>query len=80
MRSFISHRTSKIATLGADYDVTKNDRLSASFTYNDRIGDPRQSEHNLLFDATGATVADFDRIGVGTEHEVEHARVGNVQA
>jgi len=67
---FISHRTSKIATLGADYDVSKNDRLSASFTYNDRIGDPRQSEHNLLFDATGATVADYDRIGLGTEHEV----------
>lgn len=67
---FTSERTSKIATVGADYDLTKADQLSGSFTYNDRSGSPRQDEHNLLFDTAGAVAGDFDRNGRGSEHEV----------
>jgi outer membrane receptor protein involved in Fe transport len=67
---FTSRRTSKIATLGAGYDLTKADRLSGSFTYNDRVGAPQQRERNRLFDAAGIMTGDYDRNALGTEHEV----------
>jgi outer membrane receptor protein involved in Fe transport len=69
-RSFLSHRTAKIATLGAGYDVTPADRLSGNVTYNDRSGSPRQRERNEVFDPTGALVGDSDRNALATEHQV----------
>ena len=69
-RSLISHRTARIVTLGAGYDLTPVDRLTGSFTYNDRIGAPQRAERDRLFDAAGGLTGDFDRFGPGTEHEV----------
>ena len=75
--TFISHRTSKIGTVGAGYDIGKADHLGGSFTYNDRSGDPQTVARNQLFDASGALVTDYDRIGHGTEHEVNTEGLAN---
>jgi outer membrane receptor protein involved in Fe transport len=68
--TFISHRTSKIGTVGAGYDLTKADRISGSLTYGDRSGAPQTTEHNAVSDSNGAIISDSDRIGSGREHEV----------
>lgn len=69
-RLYVGRRTSKIATAGAGYDLTATDRLSGSFTYNDRFGTLRRDERDRVYDATGAPTGDFDRDSRGTEHDV----------
>ncbi len=63
-------RLSLIETLGADYDLTAHDRLSASGTYNDRTGKPVDIEHDVASDPTGAVTSDYLRLGGGHEREI----------
>ena len=66
---FLSKRLSRIATLGVDYDLSRADSLSAALSYNVRTGKPRIDEQDHVADGSGATVADYHRIGLGWERE-----------
>lgn len=64
-----ARRLSEIGVVSVDYDLTKADRLSASATYNSRLGTSELHEFNIINGATSGVVADFDRIGRGHERE-----------
>ncbi len=65
-----TRRMSPVLTGGLDYDLDKQDRLSGSFSWNNRTGNPRLFEHDLAFDASGAPTSDYRRASTGGEHEI----------
>lgn len=69
-RVFETRRFSPTLTGGAEYNWTKSDQLSASFSYNDRFGSPVIREHDTAFAPGGATISDFTRDAPSQEHEV----------
>lgn len=64
-----ARRLSEIGTLSIDYDLTKADRLSASGTYNARLGSSELDQFNRIAGTTSGVIADFDRFGYGHERE-----------
>lgn len=67
---FRGERLSRIVGGSVDYDVTPHDRLSASGSYNHRTGTPNITQRNIVTDAAGTIVADYDRTGTGHEDQV----------
>ncbi len=64
-----ARRLSAIGTLSVDYDLTKADRLSASGTYNSRVGSTALHQFNLITGTASGIITDFDRIGQGHDRE-----------
>lgn len=71
---FRGAKLSRIVGASVDYDLTASDRLSASGSYNQRTGNPRITQHNVVTDASGAVISDYDRTGGGDERE-NHSEV-----
>jgi outer membrane receptor protein involved in Fe transport len=63
-------RLSLIGSLGADYDLTKSDRLSGGFTYNDREGGALVLERDVARDEVGDVTSDYLRRGDGRERQI----------
>ncbi len=63
-------RLSEIVTLGADYNLTKVDRVSAEGTYNNRQGIPIFHENDLSLNSTNTPIGQLDREQRGREREV----------
>lgn len=66
-----SRRLSEIAIASVDYDIGKVDRLSGSVSYIRRDGSPQFEQRNRIVDETGTVLADFDRVGIGSEYAVD---------
>jgi outer membrane receptor protein involved in Fe transport len=71
---FRGAKLSRIVSASIDYDLSASDRLSASGSYNQRTGNPRITQHNVVTDASGVVVSDYDRTGGGDEKE-NHSEV-----
>ncbi len=67
---FHGEKLSRIIAASVDYDLSASDRVSASGTYTLRTGTPQTDQRNLTSDAGGNVTSDFDRTGIGHEHEV----------
>lgn len=65
-----TRRLSPTLSGGADFEATKRDKLSASFSYNNRTGTPTSHERDAAWDPTGAAVTAYARDSLGKEHEV----------
>ncbi len=65
-------RLSKIVTLGADFDVTKVDRITADGSYNARSDHSSFTEQVRRFDDGGALIAQTGRDRPGREQEISN--------
>jgi outer membrane receptor protein involved in Fe transport len=65
---------SRVGEIGASYEFGRNTKLEASFGYDDReVKNQASSQINIVRDATGAVVRDYERrrTGPSREHEYE---------
>lgn len=62
-------RSSKIASVGFDYDLDAKSRINGSASYNRRAETLIIGERNRAADPTGALLRDYDRSGAGRGHE-----------
>lgn len=67
---FHGEKLSRIVAGSIDYDATSSDRLTASGSYNHRVGKPRTDQHDQVIDPAGAIASDFTRSETGHEDEV----------
>lgn len=65
-----TRRLSLIESVGADYDLTRRDRLSAAASYNDRTGKPVIVELDQAADPAGPATSDYLRLGGAHEREI----------
>lgn len=62
-------RSSKIASVGFDYDLDAKSRINGGFSYNRRAETLTIGERNRAADPAGLPLRDYDRLGAGRGHE-----------